>query len=227
MPPGQRGCQLRKGEGMARYGMAIDLTRCVGCQTCTVACQQVHNTRPGISWNVVEPVEFGREWPEADRCYLPHACMHCENAPCVAACPAGASVQRKDGVVIVDYEKCVACGLCVDACPYGARKMSTSDVWHFDAAEPAPYEAYGVQRVNVAEKCTFCAERLDEGLQPRCVDACFYGSRVFGDLDDPESAVSKFIAENDVIQVPGASVFYLCGKYDVDPVEYLVFRNGE
>lgn len=212
---------------MARYGMAIDLTRCVGCQTCVVACQQAHNTRPGISWNVVEPVEFGREWPEADRCYLSHACMQCEDAPCVAVCPAGASVQREDGIVVVDYEKCVACGLCVDACPYGARKMSTSDVWYFDAADPAPYEAYGTQRMNVAEKCTFCAERLDEGLQPRCVEACFYGARVFGDLDDPESAVSKFIAENDVKQVPGTSMFYLCGKYDVDPAEYLASRDGE
>lgn len=212
---------------MSKFGMAIDLTRCVGCQTCTVACQQAHNTRPGIAWNSVDAVEIG-SWPNTDRTYMPHACMHCDDAPCVAACPTGASIQREDGVVVVDYEACVGCQACVAACPFGARKMSTSDKWFFGAAEPAPYEAYGVQRISVAEKCTFCAERIDQGLQPRCVEACFFAVRHFGDLEDPQSPVSAFIAANpDVQQVPGSSVFYLTGKYDFDPISLLTSKDGE
>lgn len=213
---------------MTKYAMGLDVTRCVGCQTCVVACQMEHNTRPGIAWATVGAVETGA-WPESDRTYLPRACQHCEDAPCVAACPTGASIQREDGIVVVDYEKCIGCGLCLPACPYGARQLSNQDVWYFDAAQPAPYEAYGVQRINVAEKCVFCAERLDAGKNPRCVDACFFGARVFGDLDDPESPISAFIANNEVESVPGSAVYYVKGAYAFDLAETLTAtqKDGE
>jgi len=213
---------------MTKYAMGLDVTRCVGCQTCVVACQMEHNTRPGIAWATVDAAETG-VWPETDRTYVPRGCQHCADAPCVAACPTGASIQREDGIVVVDYEKCIGCGLCLPACPYGARQLSDQDVWHFGAAEPAPYEAYGVQRVNVAEKCVFCAERLDAGKNPRCVDACFFGVRVFGDLDDPESAISAFVANNEVESVPGSAVYYVKGKYGFDLAETLTAtqKDGE
>ena len=168
---------------MARYGMVVDLTRCTGCQTCVVACQMQHNTRPDVRWSSVDFMESGR-WPERQRFALPHACMHCDDAPCVAACPAGASIQRKDGIVVVDYETCIGCGVCVDACPFGARQIGAEDRWNFDAAEPAPYEAYGVQRLNVAEKCVFCHDRAEQGETSWCASVCPNGARVFGDLDE-------------------------------------------
>lgn len=204
---------------MAKYGMVLDVSRCVGCQTCVVACQQEHNTRPGVAWNRVDAVELGTAWPEVDRLYLPHGCMHCEDAPCVAVCPAQATTQRGDGIVVVDYDVCIGCGACVDACPFGARTVNTADARFFGASEPAPYEAYGVQRVNCAEKCTFCAERVDAGLEPRCVDACFFGARIFGDLEDPESSVSTAIANGGAEQIPGTSVYYIKHTYDLDVLE--------
>lgn len=207
---------------MARYGMVIDLDRCSGCQTCVVTCQMHNNTRPGVAWGSVDTLEIGKAWPDADRVQIPHACMHCDDAPCVAACPTGASIQREDGIVVVDYETCIGCEACVSACPFGARHMSTNDTWFFDAAEPSPYEAYGPQRINVAEKCTFCAARTDEGLPPHCVDACPNTARIFGDLDDPTSDICAYIEENGAEQIPGTSVYYVRGNHDIDLTSYLM-----
>lgn len=204
---------------MARYGMVIDLTRCSGCQTCVVACQMQHNTRPGVRWGSVDFVERGT-WPGGHRFALPHACMHCENAPCVGACPTGASAQREDGIVTVDYDACIACGACVGACPFGARRMSADDVRFFGADEPAPYEAYGTQRINVAEKCSFCVERVDAGEQPWCASVCPNAARIFGDLDDPESDAAKAVAAG-AEQVPGTSVYYVQGANRLDVMQAL------
>ena len=206
---------------MARYGMVVNLARCSGCQTCTVACQMQHNTRSGISWLQVDSVEMGR-WPDVDHTALPHACLHCEDAPCVAACPTGATTQREDGIVVVDYEKCIACGACMTACPYGARKLNNVEGWYYDAEEPAPYESYGVQRSNVVEKCTFCAERLEAGELPYCVDMCPNAARVFGDLDDPDSEINAYIAKTGAEQVPGAAFYYVKGGHDFDPQQTLM-----
>ena len=201
---------------MARYGTVIDLTRCTGCQTCVITCQMHHNTRPGISWGRVDFVEDG-VWPDGQRFALPHACMHCDGAPCVAACPTGATVQREDGIVTVDYETCIGCGACVTACPFGARQIGAAEnEWFFGAEEPAPYEAYGVQRAGVAEKCVFCAERVDEGRLPWCVDACPTAVRVFGDLDDPDSEICAYIEANGAEQIPGTAVYYVRGGIDAD-----------
>lgn len=200
---------------MARYGMVVDLTRCTGCQTCVVACQMQHNTRPDVRWSSVDFMESGR-WPERQRFALPHACMHCDDAPCVAACPAGASIQRKDGIVVVDYETCIGCGVCVDACPFGARQIGAEDRWNFDAAEPAPYEAYGVQRLNVAEKCVFCHDRAEQGETSWCASVCPNGARVFGDLDDPASEICAYIEANGAEQIPGTAVYYVKGGIDAD-----------
>lgn len=206
---------------MSKYGMVIDMTRCSGCQTCVVTCQMNNNQRPGVAWVKVDAIEQGA-WPEEDRFFLPHACMHCENAPCVKVCPSGASVQRADGIVTVDYGTCLACGACLMVCPYDARTMSFRDEWHFEAGEPAPYEAYGTPHTDVAEKCFFCADRVDAGLPPHCAEACPNGARIFGDLDDPASAISTYLAEHDVEALRGTSVYYVRGRHDLNLRETLM-----
>ena len=194
---------------MARWGMLVDLRRCSGCGACMVACQLENGQKPGISWNRVTTREWGEEPGACGRAYVPHACKQCEDAPCVAVCPTGASAQRDDGVVTVDYEACIGCGACLDACPYGARVANTVEDNYFDAAEPAPYESYGVQRSGVVEKCTFCHDRMEEGRKPACVHNCTGAARVFGDLDDPESEISRRIAEGDAIRIDQSSFYYI------------------
>lgn len=206
---------------MPKFGMVIDLSRCTGCQTCVVTCQMHNNQRPSVAWGTVDSFESG-EWPNADRGYVPHACMHCDNAACVDACTTGASTQGDDGVVLIDYEICMGCETCIEACPYGARQISPLDEWYFDAAEPAPYESEGVQRGGVAEKCIFCHERTTAGEKPYCVQGCFNGVRIFGDVDDPASEISTYIAENNAENFPGTSFYYVKGKHNVNLAEMLM-----
>ena len=176
---------------MTTWGMLIDLKRCAGCGACVVACQLQNNQGPGVSWVKLDTVEWGEAAGEAGRAYLPHACMHCENPECVSVCPTGASQKLDDGVVIVDYDACITCGYCMSACPYGARVLNEGKGNYFGEYAQAPYEAYGVQRSRVVEKCIFCRERAEEGLPVACVLNCPAHARFFGDLDDPESDVSK------------------------------------
>jgi len=132
--------------------------------------------------------------------------MHCDEPECVAVCTTGASYQTDSGVVLVDYDVCLGCEECVLACPYHARLINTNDSNFFDAAEPAPYEEFGVQRINVAEKCTFCDELTAEGILPMCVTNCPGKARFFGDLDDPESEVA--VRAKDAIEIGSSGVFY-------------------
>ena len=200
---------------MTHYGMVIDLTRCTGCQTCVVTCQLHHDQPVGIAWGRVDAQEWGT-WPESGRAYLPHACMHCQDAPCVAACPTGASIQHEDGIVTVDYEQCIACGSCAMACPYDARRQNNVEEYYFGATEPAPYEGYAEARANVFEKCIFCADQVDAGQDPWCVQGCFCGARIFGDLDDPESDISAYIEKTGATNIEGTSMYYVVGDYAID-----------
>lgn len=205
-------------QDMAKMGMLIDLRRCAGCAACVVACQLENNQKPGVSWSKLDIKEWGEEIGKSGRAYVPHACMHCEKPPCVDVCPTGASRKRDDGVVVVDYESCIACGYCMSACPYGARVLNSSKENYFGAYAPAPYEAYGTQREQVAEKCTFCYERYEQGLQPACVLNCPGKARFFGDLDDPESDVSKRIAQGDAVRIDETSFYYtpVAGMLETD-----------
>lgn len=193
---------------MTRWGMLIDLKRCAGCGACVVACQLQNNQSPGVSWVKLDAVEWGEEVGASGRAYLPHACMHCENPECVSVCPTGASQRLDDGVVVVDYDACIACGYCMSACPYGARVLNEGKGNYFDEYAPAPYEAYGAQRSHVAEKCVFCHDRVEEGLPIACALNCPGHARFFGDLDDPESDVSKRIARGDAVRVDETSLYY-------------------
>ena len=193
---------------MTRYGMALDLKRCVGCGACVVACQLENNQKEGVAWVQLDTVEWGEDIGESGRAYVPHACMHCPDAPCAEVCPTGASVVMDDGVVVMDYDACINCGSCVQACPYGARVVNKTRTNYFKTDTQAPYEAYGEQRVNVVEKCDFCYDRTQQGLPTACVWNCPGKARFFGDLEDPESEGSQRIAQGDMVQIDETSFWF-------------------
>jgi phenylacetyl-CoA:acceptor oxidoreductase subunit 1 len=208
--------------------MVIDLRRCVGCQTCTVACKQEHGLPPGTAWRVVADCEVGR-YPDVRRLFLPLQCMHCAEPPCVPVCPTGASRRRVDGIVWIDYDACVGCGYCAVACPYRARHLVDAPRPAFATGPIAPERA-GAQpgRRNVMTKCTFCKERVDAGLArglrpgvdpeatPACAAACIAGAIAFGDLDDAVSPVARLVARGDAVPLlpecgTAPSVYYRTG----------------
>ena len=184
---------------MTKYGIAINLDRCIGCHTCSNACRLQNGLPQGIAWNRVltegcDVIDGAQGvYPNVTRTYIPIACQHCENPACMKVCPTGATYKDEKGRVEIDYEKCIGCRMCMAACPYNARS--------FNWEEPvrAVDFVYGdkevpVREKGVAEKCTMCKERTDRGEEPACVRACPTIARIFGDLDDPNSEVSKAIA---------------------------------
>ncbi len=169
--------------------------------TCTLACKVENGTGPGVFWNIVKDQEFG-EYPNVKRIFLPIQCAHCADPPCVKVCPTGASYQREDGIVLVDYDKCVGCQYCIEACPYGARYYRENNAGYF-GEHLTPYEetVYSMHGTGVAEKCTFCAHRVDMGKLPACVQGCVGKARFFGDLDDADSEVSRLIRSKEARQL--------------------------
>lgn len=178
-------------------GLVIDLDTCVGCHACVVSCKEwntssgtgapladldAYGARPeGTFLNRVHAFEVTPEDGPTRVVHFPRSCLHCADAPCVTVCPTGASYKRaSDGIVLVDEDACIGCGLCAWACPYGAREM--------DAA------------AGVMKKCTLCVDRIDNAnlaeadRVPACVRACPTGARHFGDLADPASPVSRLVA---------------------------------
>ncbi|MFQ5898246.1 MAG: 4Fe-4S dicluster domain-containing protein [Candidatus Methylomirabilia bacterium] len=189
------------------WGMVIDLVRCVGCQTCTIACKQEHGLPADVVWRFVADCEVG-QYPDVRRLFLPMQCMHCAEPPCVPVCPTGASRKREDGIVWVEYRNCVGCGYCAMACPYQARHFIHEAKGFFPGGPTPPEQATArPERQGVMTKCTFCVERVDRGMAqglrpgvdteatPVCAVACIAGAIIFGDLDDPESPVSRLIKQ--------------------------------
>ena len=178
-----------------RYGMLLDLNLCVKCDSCTVACSLDNKTEPSSKWGRVIEEEAGL-FPNVKKIYVPLLCMHCEEPQCVDVCPTGASYRRTDGIVLVDPSKCMGCKFCMVACPYQARYLNSE---------------------GIVEKCDLCIDRLQEGRQPACVETCPYDARIFGDLDDPNSEISKKLSSsNPVVLKPeedyGPKVRYLVVK---------------
>lgn len=182
-----------------RYAMAIDLKRCIGCQSCSVACKSANNLPNKMWWNRVltvggEAVDCaGGTYPNNKFEYLPINCQHCDNPPCTKACPVKATYKREeDGVVIQDLDKCIGCRSCMVACPYNVRSFNWNKpeyyVEHALGDFDAPVHQYGV-----VEKCTFCVNRLDRGEKPACMIYCLGRARYYGDIDAPESDISKAI----------------------------------
>ncbi|MEG0376283.1 MAG: 4Fe-4S dicluster domain-containing protein [Raoultibacter sp.] len=191
-----------------KYGMVINLERCIGCYACVVSCKQCWGTRPGVNYNMMNYVEWG-EYPDAHQRYVSSMCNHCENPPCVSACPNDATYKSDEGPVLIDFELCEGCNTCVDACPYGHRfPIDENSTTNFERTL-MPCEEKSSKRMNVVEKCTFCYERLAEGLQPMCTVHCPGQCRIFGDVNDPKSDVSKYIAEKKAVNVKGTSLYYV------------------
>ncbi len=176
---------------MTRLGIVIDLKKCIGCNACTIACKVENATPPGVFWARVLEKEEGK-YPTAKRVILPVLCNHCKDPACLRVCPSGATTQRADGIVLVDQDKCTGCKACVTACPYDAR-FFLDKITGYYGEELTPFEKVGYARhqEGTVGKCTFCVHRVDQGLQPACVVTCPTNSRTFGDLNDPNSEVSK------------------------------------
>ena len=202
---------------MARWGMVINLNKCIGCYACMLACKQEHFLPPGVFWGRVLVGELGK-YPAVRKQVYPVLCNHCEEAACVDVCPTGATTKREDGIVIVDYDKCVGCRYCVMACPYQQRTFYGDDtVEYFPGQgltewEIIGKELYPLQKGTVV-KCNFCLERIEKGSReglrpgvdraatPACVNACPAKARYFGDLEDSSSEVSRLISERKAFQL--------------------------
>lgn len=155
---------------MPRLGMLIDLRTCIGCHACSVACKAEFDIPLGVFRDTVKYVEEGT-YPKATRHFIPILCNHCEDAPCVKACPTGAIIRLENGEVVINQGDCNVNRFCMAACPYGAIYIDPDQ--------------------HVAQKCTFCEHRTAQGMQPACVDACPTHCRIFGDLDDPHSPIAQ------------------------------------
>lgn len=200
-----------------RWGMVIDLAKCVGCHACTVACVAENKLPPGVVYRPVVDQEIGR-YPTVGRRFMPRPCMHCENPPCVKVCPVTATYRNAQGVVIVDYDRCIGCRYCLVACPYSARTSDFGD-WYTKRTAEAPglvvgrkaaasgYEAdpaaeYGKSwpergsgsPVGNARKCHFCLHRLAVGMLPACVTTCIGRATIFGNRADRASLVAELLA---------------------------------
>jgi molybdopterin-containing oxidoreductase family iron-sulfur binding subunit len=199
---------------MPKLAMLIDLTRCIGCDACTVACKQENGTPADVFFARVLNIEAGK-YPDTKRVYLPMLCYHCENPACLKACPNKAIFKRADGVVLIDQDRCRGTGACVSACPYGNIILRSEDHWYLK--NEAYEEDFVKPRLNpgVARKCTYCVHRVDEGLDPACVVACPTKARIFGDLEDENSPISTYIAEQ--VEETGRSPFPLLPEAGTRP----------
>ena len=218
---------------MTRWAMVADLTRCVGCQTCTASCRQANATPPDEQWRRVLDMEVG-EYPNVKRAFVPVGCMHCDDPPCMDVCPSTATRKRADGIVTIDYDLCIGCAYCAVACPYQARYKTNRATFAYgqsmanESARPDP------ERLGVATKCTYCVDRIDDGLgrgltpgvdpdaTPACVNSCIAQALHFGDIENPQSNVSQLLVDYQHFRMheelgTGPGFYYLWDKAVAGP----------
>ncbi|MCK5877034.1 MAG: 4Fe-4S dicluster domain-containing protein [Candidatus Marithrix sp.] len=181
-----------------QYVMLADTLRCINCKACVVACRAEWETPMGYTRDWVKEVEFMQD-DKPKLMLFPGRCQHCDDALCIEACPSGAVYKREDGLVLQDDSICSGCELCVPACPYDARWLNPE--------------------TNTISKCTFCQPRIDEGLAPACVQTCVGRALIFGDMNDPESEVTKLLKEKEWLQLTTDEV-------NIGPNHYY-YTNGD
>lgn len=209
-----------------RWGMAIDLRKCIGCNACTVACISENALPPGMVYRPVVKEEIGT-YPNVTKRNLPKPCMQCDEPPCVDVCPVSATWKREDGIVVIDYNACIGCRYCMTACPYEHRMFDFGEKYSDGLPQAVEYDKrpsfeYGQvleqdkhsSPVGNVRKCTFCAHRLDQGLLPQCLTTCIGGANYFGDLNDPDAVITKIVSQLNVFRLKEElgtepKVFYL------------------
>lgn len=210
-----------------KWGMLIDTRKCVGCHACTIGCVSEYKLPPGVVYRPVMEEETG-SFPKVKRSFLPRPCLQCENPPCVKVCPVGATFKRKDGIVEINYEKCIGCRSCLANCPYGARTFDTGSYYTSGTPQIQPYETatfyeYGKKYsrkgqgspvIGSARKCHFCTSRIKVGMLPVCVTTCIARATYFGDLNDKTSLISKVLSSGKPTRLKenlgtGPQVYYL------------------
>jgi Fe-S-cluster-containing dehydrogenase component len=244
---------------MTKYQMVVDLDRCQGCRACMEACKVENNTTEGHFWMYVFRLEEG-VYPDARISFLPRPCQHCEDAPCVKVCPVGARFKREDGLTLTDSDRCIGCRYCELACPYGVNYFNwgkPQDRYYGDWDDPdlepvtgganPPWSnphlaqpqgdeqrmtAGGGHHKGVMEKCTFCVHRVERGDVPACVETCPVEALRFGDVDEPESPISRFLRENDHFRLldelgTKPSVVYVGGQHPSDEVHEIEVVDAE
>ena len=197
---------LKKPIDQRRWVMVLDLRKCVGCSACTIACVAENKLPPGVVYRPVLEEEIGT-YPNVTRRFVPRPCMQCDNPPCVAVCPVGATFKRPDGIVAINYDTCIGCRYCIVACPYSARTFDSGRFYTSNTPQLAAYEklpnfeygqtwdrSKGDSPIGNARKCQFCAHRLDAGMLPACLTTCIGRATYFGDANDPQALVSELIA---------------------------------
>jgi phenylacetyl-CoA:acceptor oxidoreductase 27-kDa subunit len=190
--------------------MIIDLRKCFGCGACVVACAQANRNTPN-HWRRVFDCGVNAP-PQRSRLFLPLNCMHCGNPPCESVCPTTATFIRPDGIVDIDYDKCIGCGYCIVACPYYARVILFSNEHDMETRIMSPgTKVAAPEYLSVASKCCFCRPRIERGIEkgltpgmdeeatPACVNHCTAGAIQFGDLNDPNSEVARMKKNNQTI----------------------------
>lgn len=207
---------------MSHMAMVIDVKRCIGCNTCATACKVANNVPNGIWWNRV--MTDGGDSPDTpggtfgvdnSMSWVPLSCQHCENPACAKACPVGATWRDPEtGIVRQDYDKCIGCRMCMAACPYtGVRSFNWEDPRYYVNFDVGDARVPKHQKHTV-EKCTFCYQRTSQGETPACMELCPSRARHWGDLDDPESEVSRLVTARPYEQLltekgTKPSVYYL------------------
>jgi molybdopterin-containing oxidoreductase family iron-sulfur binding subunit len=207
---------LKKPVDQRHWVMVIDLQKCIGCHSCTIACVVENKLPPGVVYRPVLDEEIGT-YPNVGRRFLPRPCMQCDEPPCVPVCPVNATWKGDDGVVEMDYNKCIGCRYCITACPYGARTFdfgekyvgSTPKAPFIPDHEEAPSYEYGKvwertddsSPVGNVRKCHFCMHRVKEGKLPQCVSSCIGRATYFGDANDQESLVAELISKPNVMRL--------------------------
>ncbi len=190
-----------------RYGLVVDTRRCIGCQTCAMACKFENNLPKSVWWNQAKTV--GGEhadtpegaYPNLKMSFFTFSCQHCDNAPCAKVCPVGATYKREDGIVMQDTERCIGCRYCIAACPYEGVRNYNWDEPAYSVSHAVGAKGVQQHHKGTVDKCSLCYHRVDEGLEPACVHDCPARARHFGDLNDPESEVSKLVATREHFQL--------------------------